>query len=129
MAKVSQRPISSTSTNVCFWHKADIDFDAELVCFRRKADIPDRWPMSANDQKRLSRSVLLEETPEHAATMVKSSLPSITMGERLRRGYDSVTTSARRHAPPGSYNSALVTRTAASVVMLRSHAEFTKFPF
>jgi len=39
MAKVSQRPISSTSTNVCFWHKADIDFDAELVCFRRKADI------------------------------------------------------------------------------------------
>jgi hypothetical protein len=23
------------------WHKADIDFDTEHVCFRGKADIPD----------------------------------------------------------------------------------------
>jgi hypothetical protein len=34
------------------WHFADIDFDAEHVCFRGKADIPD--PLFANPNLALS---------------------------------------------------------------------------
>jgi hypothetical protein len=35
---------------VCYWHKADIDFDAQHVCFRAvKRTSRIGWPMSAND--------------------------------------------------------------------------------
>ena len=37
---------------VCSWHKADIDFDAEHVCFRgQSGHTLIGWPMSANDPK------------------------------------------------------------------------------
>jgi hypothetical protein len=38
--------------NVCYWHKADIDFDAEYVRFGAKRTSLIGWPMSANDPKR-----------------------------------------------------------------------------
>jgi len=39
--------------DVRYWHKADIPFDAEHVCFRgQKRTTLIVWPTSANDPKR-----------------------------------------------------------------------------
>ena len=45
MVNVAAQEVSLSQDDllgICFWHKADIDFGADMSAFGGKADIPDR---------------------------------------------------------------------------------------